>query len=480
MASQNTTALPSEPATPQPSHASLHSTTATTAAAVTKPQSKPPTRSTKPSKTPTPPISPPPTIEAAAPPPRPLPTTMTPTEIATASPETLRAKVTDLQRQLQETKTTTSAHHTLQLHMLAQESSAALERLAVEARMERHESEVIHLSSQRSAKAVQPPSLPEGCIAVNRDLYLRMGNEIRELRDANQAWRDANTGLERVVGRQESEIASLGDKVTLMRERIRENREHLNRVRSGNVSTSSRSSLYGTPQRSQGLEALLQASEMTGLQPQSQHKRKGGHTRNTHSLSSLPATPQRKPIGPPPMAFMTPSNRRTVAKVPATAPMPRTSAMRTPTNVYSQPVLPVPQRERAGSDGTVSASDSDDEVVGEGGMGGELGGEGEDSEAETDILGHGDATDDAVDIGESLASRAASQMLRASQQDGSGMKTSFGSSGEALRQTKLFGAITKGGVLRGEDGMAGKRKRSEEDVGSGVARVGLGISGVRD
>ncbi|KAK4956763.1 hypothetical protein LTR10_006291 [Elasticomyces elasticus] len=476
MASQNTTAIPSEPATPQPSHASLPSTT--TIAAVSKAQSKPPTRSTKTSKTPTPPISPPPTIEAAAPPPKTLPTTMTPADISTASPETLRAKVTDLQRQLQETKTTTSAHHTLQLHMLAQESSAALERLAVEARMERHENEIIHLSSQRSAQAVkkQQPSLPEGCIPVNRDLYLRMGNEIRELRDANQAWRDANAGLERVVGRQESEIASLGDKVTLMRERIRENREHLNRVRSGHsISTPTRPSLYSTPQRSQGLEALLQASEMTGLQPQSQHKRKGGHTRNTHSLSSLPATPQRKPLGPPPMAFMTPSNRRTVAKVPATAPMPRTSAMRTPTNVYSQPVLPVPQRERAGSDGTVSASDSEDEVVGEG-MGGE--GEGEDSEAETDILGHGDATDDAVDIGESRASRAASQMLRASQQDGSGMKTSFASSGEALRQTKLFGAITKGGVLRGEDGMAGKRKRSEEDVG--VARVGLGISGVRD
>ncbi|KAK5715022.1 hypothetical protein LTR15_010438 [Elasticomyces elasticus] len=479
MASQNTIAIPSEPATPQPSHASLPSTATITTAAVSKPQSKPPTRSTKTSKTPTPPISPPPTIEAAAAPPNRHTHTMTPADISTASPETLRAKITDLQRQLQETKTTTSAHHTLQLHMLAQESSAALERLAVEARMERHESEVIHLSSQRSAKAVQPPSLPEGCIAVNRDLYLRMGNEIRELRDANQAWRDANTGLERVVGRQESEIASLGDKVTLMRERIRENREHLNRVRSGNVSTSSRSSLYGTPQRSQGLEALLQASEMTGLQPQSQHKRKGGHTRNTHSLSSLPATPQRKPIGPPPMAFMTPSNRRTVAKVPATAPMPRTSAMRTPTNVYSQPVLPVPQRERAGSDGTVSASDSDDEIAEDGGLGGE--GEGEDSEAETDILGHGDVEGD---VGESQASRAASQMLRASQQDGSGMKTSLASSGEALRQTKLFGAITKGGVQRagvGIDGGQGKRKRSEEDVGRDVASgVGLGISGVRD
>ncbi|KAK5708928.1 hypothetical protein LTR17_020256 [Elasticomyces elasticus] len=478
MASQTPLTIPSQPATPQPSHASLPSTTA----AVPKPQSKPPTRSTRASKTPTPPISPPPTIEAAAAPPKPLTTTMTPTEISTASPETLRAQITSLQRQLQETKTTTSAHHTLQLHMLAQESSAALERLAVEARMERHENEIIHLSSQRHAKAVekQQPSLPEGCIAVNRDLYLRMGNEIRELRDANQSWREAHAGLERVVGRQESEIASLGDKVTLMRERIRENREHLNRVRgagNNNISTPSRASLYGTPQRSQGLEALLQASEMTGLQPQSKRKA-GGHTRNTHSLSSLPpTTPQRKPPGPPPMAFMTPSNRRTVAKVPATAPMPRTSALRTPTNVYSQPVLPIPQRERAGSDGTVSASDSDDEIVGDG-----MGGEGEDSEAETDILGHGDAADDAVEINESRASQAASQMLRASQQDDSGMKTSFASSGEALRQTKLFGAITKGNVQQAgvglEGGLAAKRKRSEEDVG--VARVGLGISGVRD
>ncbi|KAK5740626.1 hypothetical protein LTR17_004431 [Elasticomyces elasticus] len=467
MASQNNTAIPSEPATPQPSHASLPSTTA----AISKPQSKPPTRSNKTSKTPTPPISPPPTIEAAAPPPKPH-TTMTPSDIASASVEDLRAKITDLQRQLLETKTTTSAHHTLQLHMLAQESSAALERLAVEARMERHENEIIHLSSQRHAKAVekQQPSLPEGCIAVNRDLYLRMGNEIRELRDANQSWREAHAGLERVVGRQESEIASLGDKVTLMRERIRENREHLNRVRgvgNNNLSTPSRASLYGTPQRSQGLEALLQASEMTGLRPQTKRKA-GGHTRNTHSLSSLPATPQRKPIGPPPMAFMTPSNRRMVAKIPATAPMPRTSALRTPTNVYAQPVLPIPQRERAGSDGTVSASDSDDEVVGDG-MGGE--GEGEDSEAETDILGHGDG-DVEGDVGESQASRAASQMLRPA--------TSFGSSGEALRQTKLFGAVTKGNVQRGEGGLAGKRKRSDEDVGSGVARVGLGISGVRD
>ncbi|KAK3111208.1 hypothetical protein LTR53_013771 [Teratosphaeriaceae sp. CCFEE 6253] len=425
---------------------------------------RPPSTRAK-TRTPTPPVShistPPPTIEAPSQPQaaRSNRGTMTPDEIAVASAHELRSRVADLQAALDEAKTS-AAHHRLQYKMLSQESAAAIERMAVETRMAQNESDIIRISEQSKVAALPvQPALPEGMIPVHRDLYQRMNLDLRQLQDANRQWEREYAVQERLIGRQEGEIASLSDKVTLMRERIRENREHLNKVR-GRPSSRPEStprSAYGTPQRSQGLEALLQASEMTS----DRHKRAGGH-RTTHSLSSLPATPQRahKP-GPAPV-YATPWGRQPPMKVPSTAPMPRTSAMRTPgaADVYARPLLPVPQHHGPQSEGTVSASEAE---------GGETD---NDSEAETEIFGG----EDEDQIAESQASRAAGLMLRTSQEMAKGSVIS----GRGMKQTKLFGAVQKANVERvvaGADGPPAKRQRTNE---SEVGRVGLGISGVRD
>jgi hypothetical protein len=95
----------------------------------------------------------------------------------------------------------------------------------------------------------------------------------------------------------------------------------------------------------------------------------------------------------------------------------------------------------------------------------------DDSEAETDII----EQDEFDAVSESQASRAASQMLRSSQEQqakrdsfkGSGM---LQSGSEKMKQTKLFGTIRKANVDRGDERPA-KRARTGEAVGLGIAGV---------
>jgi hypothetical protein len=486
----------SNPVTPQPAHAELddntteavHDSQANTDGMTPPPSSQIRSSQRAKTRTPTPTVShistPPPTIEAAN-------STQTlqssatgtgPDDLAMASAEELRSKVVQLQAALREAKMS-AAHYELQYKMLQQESAAAVERMAVEARMAQQEIDVIHGANQArvAATPVQaPPLLPEGVIPVHKDLYQRMNADLTYLQDANRQWEREHAAQERLINKQESEIASLSDKVTLMRERIRENREHLNRTRNGSSGASRMDStprsIYSTPHRSHGLEALLQASEMTN--PELRQKK--GHQRNTHSLSSLPTTPQRMPKPAVAPMYQTPSHRQLPVKVPATAPMPRTHAMKTPGDVYAQQALPLARGPP--SEGTVSASDQGDA------------GQEDDSEAETDILEPETQNEPGDEIRESQASLAASQMLRSSQEQqakrdsfkGSGMLSGQGGSGGgALKQSKLLGVVRKANVERvvaGADEVPPtKRQRMGEASGGATeaGSIGLGISGVR-
>lgn len=475
----------SMPVTPDPPHATLPNG----AASVLKSQSSslddatnhmtPPPSTQVPSsqrtktRTPTPTVShistPPPTIE--------MPSqhsrgrtigrfagTMSAEDITNASVDELRNKVTELQPAFQEAKMS-AAHHKLQYQMLSQESAAAIERMSVEARMAQYENDVIHVAEQARATATpaQTSHFQEGMVLVQKDLYQRMCREIQELTEERKYLAEEAAQRDKMIMRQDGEIASLTDKVMLMRERIRENREHLNRHRRGYgtpLVDSTPRSMYSNPLRDgvssleqpQPFAALLQASEMASQEARRPMATKKGHVRNTHSLSSLPTTPNRAQKQQP--MYHTPYGRQAPLKVPSTAPVPRTSAMRTP-DIYAQQALPVPKPQGPPSEGTVSAHEDD-------------------SEAETDII----EQDDYDAIGESQASRAASQMLRSSQDQqakrdsfkGSGM---LDSSGDNLKQTKLFGAVRKGGVERGGDEPPAKRART------GGTPIGLGIAGVK-
>ncbi|KAK4547649.1 hypothetical protein LTR36_000606 [Oleoguttula mirabilis] len=488
----------SEPATPQPQHATIPEGAA---AAISRAQSDriinattnmtPPPSTQVPSsnraktRTPTPTVShistPPPTVDThnqsqIA---RAFAGTMSVDDIARASAEELRRNVMELQAALHEAKMS-AAHHKLQYNMLSQESAAAIERMAVEARMVQYENDVIHNAEQTKAAAtpVQAPPMQEGMIPVQKDLYQRMCREIQRLTDANLHLDREQSQQERLITRQEGEIASLGDKVTLMRERIVENREHSNKARSRGSAfpplDSTPRSVYSTPNRGHGQDqtqtqpfaALLQASEMA----RREGSRKKGHSRNTHSMSSLPATPARTLKLPP--LYQTPAGRQAPLKIPSTAPMPRTSAMRTPGDIYTQPSLPVPIPRGPPSEGTVSASDRGEDNDNDHDND-------NDSEAETDIL---DETDE---VTESHASRAASQMLRSSQDQeakrnsfkGNGMLSGSASQADGMKQTTLFGAVRKGNVGRGGDGDEPPAKRARV---AAPQAVGLGIAGVRD
>jgi hypothetical protein len=473
------------PATPDPPHATLPDGNA--AALLSKSQSSilenatthmtPPPSTQVPSsqraktRTPTPTVShistPPPTVE--------IPTqiqhvrpfggfagVLSAEQIANASIEELRATANELQAALQEAKMA-AAHHKLQYQMLSQESAAALERMNVEARMAQSENEVIHSAEQArvAATPVQPSPFQDGMILVQKDLYQRMCREIQDLTDQRNSLVDEHSQKDKMIMRQDHEIATLSDNVMLMRDRIRENREHLNRHRRSlhtpYIESTPRSA-YNDPLRSgvssqeqpQPFAALLQASEMASQEARRPMGAKKGHSRNTHSMSSLPTTPHRAQKQP---IYHTPSGRQAPLKIPSTAPVPRTSAMRTP-DIYAQQALPVPKAQGPPSEGTVSAHDDD-------------------SEAETDII----EQDETDAISESQASRTASQMLRSSQEQqakrdsfkGGGM---LSSSGDKMKQTKLFGAVRKANVDRGGEPPA-KRART------GEAAVGLGIAGVR-
>lgn len=484
------------PTTPDPPHADLAQDTAavnkaqaarvedaTSGNMTPPPSTQVPSSNRSKARTPTPPVShistPPPTVEGAAPSQGSriggTVGSMTASELENAPVEELRKKVVELQAAMHEAKMS-AAHHKLQYQMLSQESRAAIERMAVEARMAQQENDVIQHAEQARAAATPVQQSPQdGIIPVHKDLYQRMVRDIQLLREANAEWKAECDQRDNMIERQDLQIASLTDKVTLMKERIRENREHLNKYRMRHHSTprvesTPRSAYYGTPRghassqpQSQPFAALLQASEMVSQESaraggRGTSGKKSSHIRNTHSTSSLPSTPQRIQKVP----YSTPQGRYQPLKIPSTAPMPRTSALRTP-DVYTQPSLPVSQTSQPAapqSEGTVSASDDNDN----------------DSEAETDII------EPDSEVRESQASRAASQMLRTSQEDQQAKRASFqgrgmleGTGGDRLKQTKLFGSVRKNVDRRGgeDDQPPAKRART------GGSGVGLGIAGLR-
>ncbi|WPH01952.1 Hypothetical protein R9X50_00480600 [Acrodontium crateriforme] len=494
------------PATPEPSHASLPSNNHASLAQISTMQSNrvdkattdltpPPSSQLAPStshskaRTPTPTFShistPPPTVESSQTHSRSTSkhiANLTLEEIESASPDVLRAKVAELQASLQEAKTS-AAHHKLQYQMLSQESTASIERMAVEARMAQYENDVIHNAEQAKSNVSGIRStigMQDGMIPVEKELYQSMCSEIQRLRNTVQWTEHELVRQQRTITLQENEISTLDDKVLILRERIRENRDTLNKYRrvSGGPyldASSTSHSLYTTPRRSrqdqqhpysgqdssQPFAALLQASEMAASQQAASRRPsavgKKAHIRNTHSLSSLPpVTPQR---GQRHSTFYTPQQPRPgseagrflsgLATAAATAPQPRSNAIKSTLGVYTQSSIrriPGP-----GSDGTLSASDRD-----------------ADSEAETDIISPSAAADE-NEVSASQASTAAAQMLRSEDYLSNSQESR---KGDGLKQTRLFGAVVK------------KRNFAHDENDEPLAKkrhaIGLGIQGVQN
>ncbi|KAL9060171.1 MAG: hypothetical protein Q9162_000785 [Coniocarpon cinnabarinum] len=415
--------------------------------------------------------SPPPTVKGPVGPPPMIP------EQDNRMPDTidgLRSKLHSTMDSLERARLSLSHSH-LQWKLLWIEHNEAKKRAEVELDMSRKEVEVLCERKPQAPGPLMIPMTPNARSALpspsdqevtalrNRCAALQIDNDkLKDQLDEFQTvWRDRMTDLE-----QEN---------FMLRERIRENRHHINQIRaSGNLATPS--TLFNTPRttgrngqptpslaqpgstsKAQGhaaFDQLLLADQMLSSQelattpstPTSHSRgRHNGHHRGVQSLSSLPTTPiQARSL--PQHPYQTPTTARP-PQIPHTAPAGR-------------------HRRRESRDSTISATDAADNEDG--------------AVFDRDLQ----SSPSLIDIEPSRASQEAASMLRKSFNSG----TPQGSQGrdEALRssgllQSKLsgYGRITKAGAT------GAKRKPSGSPVASHASPtkkgrgegVGLGIGG---
>lgn len=336
-------------------------------------------------------------------------------------------------------------HWRLQHKMLAIESAEMLERVLVENNLDSRERDVLQATDQQHDTAEHQPAAAQSMAdptvrEIHIDLYNAMMKEIQDLKTRNIRHESTIAHQKTIIVQQENEIASMNDRITLLRERLQENRDHLNRYRRPDHTpkserstqyqvTPNRGAIHRPPQRP--FAALLHAT----------------HLMNHDASPSAPTTPKRKrdyapamPVTPktaqPALSrniYETPQSSRTFhPRVPMSAPAPRMAPLTT-----RAPETALPQRDND-SDGTVSAPD--------------------DSEAETEVPDE--------HVGESQASLLAGQLLLTPTRPAAQRSVRGNTS---LTQSRLFGQVKKSIVQDDHDQRQTKKARTEDPVGLGIA-----------
>lgn len=300
------------------------------------------------------------------------------------------------------------AHTKLQLNLLQIETAEAAQRAEAEHDLTRREVEVLQAGSpdMQNRIALQPdPRSPlaqvqrhlETSISQSRELEVESFHLQRRLKQAKKV-------IKHLDGRNNQ----LSEDNHRLRDRIKQNREHFNELRQSSIPPASESpSQRKTPTaRSRNpLDALLMADQILSADPSSlpstpsPHRglRYPGHTRGTHSLSSLPTTPLR---------------HRLTTDDPLRTPINQIVSISQAAS-YSAPATHHPSRERPRQDRDSTISASEDEAL----------------------------TDQ--DIPASQASQAASNMLRRYPGPPSQESPARGKQ-ERLVQKGLVGKVTKG------------------------------------
>ncbi|KIW08364.1 uncharacterized protein PV09_01280 [Verruconis gallopava] len=386
-------------------------------------------------------------------------------EVRNASVEDLRNMVESLSIALREARAS-AAHFKLQHNMLLIDSTEATKRMEVELQLTQREVEVLQEAEERRRQDYISPAQQAGTAALIEDL----NRQCLLLHSENEQLRTSLARTVQSLEDTENVLASLREENSRLRHRIRTNREHMNGILDS-VSDGSPRSLFGTPHRPSyhttprhpppsrpamsqprepgAFEALLLADKVLNSQetvtapstPKSTPlKHRLGHTRNTHSLSSLPSTPSRRPV-PHQSALRTPPHLTTIQEPPSVG------QPHTPHYSHANPTASA-NRRRASSDSTITASSVDENTK-----------------------EHYGRSDD-EDIPPSQASQIAASMLRKTPKS-SGMQGK-------LTQTRIIGRVTKPNISEsekrrltsfgGDMGSPSKKGR----VGAGVA-VGLGI-----
>ena len=240
------------------------------------------------------------------------------TEEVRVIPESdLRDLVDELLPALGETRMAL-AHSKLQLNLLSIEAAEAVQRAEVEHGMTRREVEVLQAASpvlRNRAPMLFDSASPFA--QVQRQLELSIEGS-RELEMDKYALQRRLKQAKRVIRHVDGKNLRLLEDNKLLRERIRQNRDHTDAMWSWNSQyfVHTPKALAQTPQqrekaqlqrstpttRQDPLDALLMADQILNSNPSSVPttptparalKLNSGHTRGTQSLSSLPSTPTR-------------------------------------------------------------------------------------------------------------------------------------------------------------------------------------------
>lgn len=361
-----------------------------------------------------------------------------------------------------------AAHAKLQHNLLSIENAEYINRAEVEQDMIRREVKVLQDNRTDRGGPSSSPRSPQST-ARHLDLALKRCTEVQR----------QNFSLEQRLRKAKKAIATLDDESVelklenkLLRDRIKDNRDHFNAMRSsgtlsinGTPLTDHRTPLHRTPKTpgtarstltvnpmgsQDAFNALLQAGEVMSCEANSvpstptrpsTKKLCHSHIRGAHSMSSLPTTPNRSKQVTAGHAMITPIEQ--IARTPRLiVPTPSTQL------TYEEE-----ERHRSSRDSTISASESENEAY------------------------------DEDDIPASQASQKATSILRRETVSAAGRKSAHS---PALTQGKLYGQVKKPGPEKSKSTSKrpadttpyseGKRNAKKAKLGGSLhGRVGLGI-----
>ena len=377
--------------------------------------------------------------------------------------EQLRALVSELLPALTEARMS-AAHSRLQHHLLTIENAEYTKRAEVEHDLTRREVQVLQEGQCTRGVSTSPRS-PQSPSRRHLDLALKRCNE---LQTQNALLEQRLAKAKKAITKLDGKNFELAEEAQRLRQRIKQNREHLNAMRSsgtisinGTPSIEYRTPLHRTPRTpatartphtvntvgsQNAFDALVIAGEVmsgeansvpsTPTRP-SAKKLHHNHIRGAHSLSSLPSTPNRS------RPLTSQSNYATPVE-----PVARGNRLSVPD---SQLAYEEEEQHRSSRDSTISASENEDEAF------------------------------DDYSVPASSASQKAADMLR---RDARGASDRYGKSA-GLKQGKIVGHVTKpyydrtGSIQKrsadnpyDEATRSAKRAKMEK---SSHERIGLGI-----
>ncbi len=246
-------------------------------------------------------------------------------QVTSASTEELKGMIRDMEAELRDARTS-AAHYKLQYNMLYLESSEASNRMAVELDMAQREVELLQERGQQHSGTIKDGGLsmfsPESAtynIHVMKDLE----DQYKLLRIENEELKVTLERAGNLVEQRENTVLALKEDNERLRDRIRKNREHMNRL-FDNIYDQSPRTTFGAspttpvrqrgtntakvpmsepqPRKEQPFAALLLADKVLSQEINNgpsmrtrtfNHPNQSRHHRGSQSLSSLPSTPSR-------------------------------------------------------------------------------------------------------------------------------------------------------------------------------------------